>query len=120
MGPKCLSIVVNGDAETGDARYWYIKGDGDFGTVSMVSPGRGDTGFAFRHHGMRTRNFHGMWQKLPKDCLKLNSFRVVAYFRLFDPKGKEVSCNRKKKSGPSRCPVFFFQGHTPGQALYYE
>ena len=52
---NCLQLVQNGDAETGDARNWYLKGSGDYGTISVVSGGAGDSAYAFYHSGWRSR-----------------------------------------------------------------
>lgn len=117
---SCDSLVINGDFETGDARYWFIKGREELGNITMVSPGRGGTGYAVYHHGVRGKFYNGLWQKLDMNCVSVGRYKVTAYFKLFDLTGTEVGCDTSKKSGPDRCPALFFQGHTPGEAVVHD
>lgn len=115
---KCDNLVTNGDAETGNAAYWYIKGRGNFGTVTIVSPGR-NSPYAFHHTGTRTRHYMGMWQKIPKHCLGFDEWKVQAYFKLFNKDGELVGCDKNVRGGKNRCPSMFFQGHTPFGGVHH-
>jgi len=110
----CGELVVNGDAEIGDPRYWHIKGRGNYGSISMV-PGK-DSSWAFRHGSGRTQRYQGMWQEIDQSCMDVNSkWKVSADFRLFATNGTAVSCDKTATFGNDVCPVFFFQSHTYDQ-----
>ena len=51
----CTQLVKNGDAESGDARYWYIKGAGNFGKIEVNDGGAGGSSKYFAHTGVRSR-----------------------------------------------------------------
>ena len=117
---RCDPLVVNGDAELGNARDWYIKGKEKYGTIEMVSPGRGGSGYAFHHFGDRAAMYNGMWKKLNKSCISVGRYKVTAYFKLFDSSGNEIGCDKSRRSGPTRCPQLFFQAHTPGETVVHK
>lgn len=90
----CTQLVKNGGAESGDARYWYIKGAGNFGNVVVKGTGgaNGSNKF-FEHNGARTRPNMGMWQELDKSCMALNSkWKISSMFKYYDAAGNPVTC----------------------------
>jgi len=99
----CTQLVKNGDAEPGDARYWYIKGRGSFGTINVWTEGINDPGGNkfFEHSGTRTKANMGMWQELDKSCMAVNSkWTISSKFKYFDADGNAVVC----KSPGQMCP----------------
>merc|ERR1712203_54540 len=84
---NCQQLVKNGNAEVADARFWYINGLEDYGTITIV-PDKGPTGsgkYSFYHTGQREKIQHGMWQELNKSCLVAESrWKLSAYFKLYD------------------------------------
>lgn len=91
--PDCKQLVKNGDAEVGDARYWYIKGAGNFGTIETEAGGAEGGAKYFAHTGTRTRVNMGMWQELDKSCMTLNSkWKISSLFKYFDAAGTPVVC----------------------------
>merc|ERR1712232_1437153 len=80
----CLQLVKNGDAEVGDARHWFLRGSGDYGTISIESGGAGGSAYAFHHKGTRSRINQGIWQELDKSCMPLNSeWKIYSSFKFF-------------------------------------
>ena len=118
---KCPNnLVLNGDAEIGDARGWYIKGSGNSGSITMVN-GAGGSNYAFHHSG-RTARYQGLWQYLDQDCMDVGSrWAVSAEFQLFDETGNSVSCDptiRFSTPNAIACPMFLFQSFTEGESSY--
>ena len=117
---KCpRNLVLNGDAEIGDARSWYIKGNSNFGDISLVDGS--DSVYAFHHTG-RTKSYHGLWQYLDQDCMDVGSeWLISADFKLFDENGNGVECDpitRYDTPNAMSCPTFLFQSHSIGGRLY--
>lgn len=121
----CTQLVLNGDAEVEDARFWYIKGSRDYGEITMV-PGAGNSSVAFNHGSFgasRTNQFNGLWQELDQGCMEVESkWRVTAEFKIFGKEGNEVSCDKSKKNGLKVCPMFRFQSLKKGvgELAYYS
>jgi hypothetical protein len=118
---KCPNnLVVNGDGSAGDVRDWFIRGNGDVGTVQMVKT----PSLSFFWHKNRSKHYNGMWQHLDQDCMDVgSSWKVTADFRLYDANDNAVSCDPKLKySTPDTvaCPVMMFQSHTEGGELYSD
>merc|ERR1712232_221666 len=89
----CLQLVKNGDAEVGDARHWFLRGSGDYGTISIESGGAGGSAYAFHHKGTRSRINQGIWQELDKSCMPLNSeWKIYSSFKFFDKDGTPTDC----------------------------
>jgi len=108
----CTQLVSNGDAEIGDARFWFIRGSGGYGTVNMVTGGAGGSKFAFHHAGSRTKINMGMWQELDKTCMPLNSkWTITSNFKLFDASGNAVSCDKTVAGGATACPMWRIEGY---------
>lgn len=100
------NLIVNGDAEIGDARFWYLKGGGEagsFGSLEVVSPGTSmnpnlRSRYAFHHYGSRTHRWNGLWQQLDQNCMSINSIWKVSYqIKVFDPDGNEIFFSRLKE-----------------------
>jgi len=115
------NLVLNGDAETGDARGWYIKGSSDFGEITLV-PGNNST-YAFHHSG-RTEHYHALWQYLDQDCMDVGSeWTIAADFQFFDGNGTSVGCDPTIRNdilllNKTACPMIMFQSFTEGGNLY--
>jgi len=89
----CLQLVKNGDAEVGDARHWFLRGSGDYGTLSVEPGGAGGSAYAFHHKGTRSRINQGIWQELDKSCMPLNSeWKIYSSFKFFDKDGTPTDC----------------------------
>jgi len=116
----CTQLVKNGDAEVGDARFWFIRGSGSYGTVVMANGGAGGSNFAFHHTGSRSRINMGMWQELDKSCMPLNSkWQITSNFKLFDASGTAVSCDKTLSGGASACPMWRIEGYDGSGANIY-
>jgi len=113
----CSSLILNGDGETGDHRYWYIRGEGGTGggTIQM-GLGYHNVGYAFQHIGHRSDRWRGMLQKLNTDCLVTDSvWKITAVFRYFDEHGVyEVECDKYDPKAKHSCPVFQVDFFTMG------
>jgi len=97
----CTQLVKNGDAERGDARYWYIKGAGNFGTIEVNDGGAAGSSKYFAHTGTRSRVNMGMWQELDKSCMPLNSkWKISSMFKYFDEAGNPAICSSPKQICP--------------------
>jgi len=101
----CTQLIQNGDAEVGDARYWFLRGSGQVdgvGDIEMVQPGAGGSSYAFHHSGLRKWANMGLWQELPKrDCIPLGSvWKLTAKFSIL------YYCEKKKEGGDRGCPRF--------------
>jgi len=113
---QCTQLIKNGDAEIGDARDWYIKGSGNIGSIDMISPGA--TGnYAFYHHGTRSQLFNGMMQKLPRECMDVNSVWKISFkMRIVNADGNEVACDKSLAGyvGDTRenCPEVYIESKT--------
>jgi len=111
------NLVKNGDGEIGDSRDWYIKGNSDFGFITMVDGADGSS-YAF-HHSDRTEHYHGLWQHLNQDCMNTGTKWVVsAQFQLFDENGNGIPCDptiRFTSMVAVACPVIQIQSHTEGR-----
>jgi len=103
----CNQLVKNGDAESGDARYWYIKGAGNFGKIEVNDGGAGGSSKYFAHTGVRSKVNMGMWQELDKSCMALNSkWKLSSMFKYFDAAGNAVVC-----ANPGQmCPKWRIEG----------
>jgi len=106
----CRQLIKNGDGEVEDARFWYINGVTDYGTITMV-PDKGPTGsgeYSFYHTGQRDKIQNGMWQELNKSCMPLNSqWKLSAFFKLYDIDDNPISCDKSQPvGGPKSCPIF--------------
>lgn len=111
----CDQLIINGDAETGDARYWFIKGSGETGDLKLVSPGANGSKYAFHHYGTREKLFNGMWQKLDQDCMPVGSlWKITFNIKLLDPEGNEAMCDKTIRHGAGVCPQAFVQSHLKG------
>jgi len=131
------NLIANGDAETGDHRFWFIRGTGsDTNESIQISPSRfkqygfgyylglsttmeEDTGaYAFKHVGYRNERWRGMIQKIDASCLKVGSvWTITASFRYFatDWNGNEspASCNLDNHLADNSCPVFDIEFISP-------
>jgi len=98
----CTQLIKNGDADVGDARFWFIQGpSGKFGTINLVSPGAGGSQYAFAHNGDRTNHNQGMWQELEKACMPVGSTWVIsAKFKT------NYKCVKTKHIQSDSCPMF--------------
>uniref|UniRef100_A0A7S2GW88 Uncharacterized protein n=2 Tax=Helicotheca tamesis TaxID=374047 RepID=A0A7S2GW88_9STRA len=124
--PDCASnLVVNGNAETGDFRYWWIRGNGgDSGHIEVPQTNT-ERGFVFRHAGYRSERWRGMLQNLvDTTCLTPGSrWRISAVFRYFETNEDGVqiprACDKTNPLTEYSCPVFemqFFSPQKPGKA----
>lgn len=103
VSADCTQLVKNGDAEVGDARWWYIKGAGNFGKIEVNDGGASSSAKYFAHTGSRSRVNMGMWQELDKSCMALNSkWKISSMFKYFDANGNAVVCARPGQM----CPKF--------------
>jgi len=118
--PDCTQLVKNGDAEVGDARYWYIKGAGNFGKIEINNGGAGGSAKYFAHTGSRARVNMGMWQELDKSCMALNSkWKISSMFKYFDANGNAVVCPNPGRMCPKwRVEVFNGSGAQLKGAIY--
>jgi len=112
---ECLNLVKNGDGETGDARFWHIKGSGNVGQISMVS-GAGSS-YAFRHGGNRSQLFNGMMQPLDIQCMPVNSnWKVSLKMKLYDAAGNAVACDKNLggyiDDSYENCPEVYIESRT--------
>merc|ERR1711983_613525 len=116
------NLILNGDAETGDARFWYIRGSKDLGTIEMVEPGADNTAYGFSHVGKRGNRNTGIWQELPKRCIGFNTrWEISAQFKIpyacSKPSGKENGgygngySNYDGDNGDSTCPIFRLEAY---------
>jgi len=118
-----MELVKNGDAETKDARFWYLKGDAStYGTLEIIltsTPGSSNksnndskepfTNHAFYHYGNRKNKWNGMWQKLDQDCLGIGSkWKISLYIKILNKKREEIWCDTKKRA----CPEITFESIT--------
>jgi hypothetical protein len=105
----CSQLIINGDAEIGDARFWHIKGNGNFGDIEMISPGA--TGnYAFYHTGSRSHAYNGLRQELDQECMPVGSSWTISFkIKLFDTNNNGVDCDKEAYGGPSVCPMVFVQ-----------
>jgi len=116
------NLVLNGDAEVGDARGWYLKGSGNFGIVSLVDGANGST-YAF-HHSNRTQHYHALWQYLDQDCMDVGTqWTIAADFQLFDENGDGVECDPTIRNdilllNKTACPMIMFESFSEGGNLY--
>jgi len=116
------NLILNGDAEFGDARFWYIRGSKDLGTIEMVEPGADNTAYGFSHVGKRGNRNTGIWQELPKRCIGFNTrWEISAQFKIpyacSKPSGKENGgygngySNYDGDNGDSTCPIFRLEAY---------
>lgn len=117
---SCSQLIVNGDAEIGDARFWFIKGSGDFGTIEIVSPGA--TGnHAFYHTGNRAKIWNGMRQEIDADCMAVgSSWKITFKMKLFDDTGAAAACDKSLQYGDNVCPMVFVQSFSNGEGTYND
>lgn len=112
----CLDLIKNGDAETGDARDWFIKGSGNVGQVEMISPGASGN-YAIRHYGNRAQLFNGLMQKIDRQCMAVNSNWEISFkIKLFDQNGSGVVCDKSlggfTGTGEENCPEVYIESRT--------
>lgn len=99
----CSQLIKNGDAEIGDARFWYIKENKNSETIDIVSPGAGESQFAFSHAGTRTHPNQGLWQEIDKSCMSINSkWKISAKFKI------SYECDETSLYSLNACPRFGF------------
>jgi hypothetical protein len=101
---QCLK---NGDFETGDHRFWVVRGSGPGKGTLSITDGYNST-FALRHQG-KTARFRGVLQNLEPSCFAEKSTMVItAKFRYFDSSGNATECDKGYKFAANACPVFEF------------
>ena len=108
---NCSHLIRNGDAEVGDHRFWFIRGQEGADSIDVVSPGHGGSGYAFRHKGKREKRWRGMLQPLDSSCfLEGSTWKITAWFRYFsiEDGGSEVAiaCSKANLNASDSCPVF--------------
>mmetsp|Transcript_31537 Transcript_31537/g.46202 ORF Transcript_31537/g.46202 Transcript_31537/m.46202 type:complete len:661 (+) Transcript_31537:94-2076(+) len=106
------NLIANGDAETGDHRFWFIRGNG--GEGGHIEVHHTERGYAFRHAGYRSERWRGMLQSLDATCITPHStWRISAMFRYFvtNEHGIDVPqvCDKSNPMAPDSCPVFELQ-----------
>jgi parallel beta-helix repeat protein len=111
----CLNLIKNGDAETGDARFWFIKGSGNVGEISMVQ--EANNNWAFRHGGNRGNLFNGMMQQLDIQCIPVNSnWKISLKMKLYDANGNGVVCDKALGGyigdDQENCPEIYIESRT--------
>uniref|UniRef100_A0A7S2GQW9 CBM-cenC domain-containing protein n=1 Tax=Helicotheca tamesis TaxID=374047 RepID=A0A7S2GQW9_9STRA len=103
---NAANLIFNGDAETGDSRSWYIRGNlDDLGYIDIVQPGYSGN-YAFKHTGQRTRMKTSMVQFLDMACFPAGSTWSISAKFIFvqtDESGNDipVACE-------VNCPGFEF------------
>jgi len=107
-----LNLVANGNADTGDHRFWFIRGNG--GEGGHIEVHHTERGYAFRHAGYRSERWRGMLQSLDATCITPHStWQISAMFRYFvtNEHGIDVPqvCDKSNPMAPDSCPVFELQ-----------
>ena len=116
-----IDLIMNGDAELKDARFWYLKGGGRAGpygeldiisTTIPYSERRAKSNHAFYHHGNRKQWWNGMWQKLDQNCMGVGSQWKISFdIKILNKDGDEIGCNVKKTRS---CPEITIESITIG------
>lgn len=111
--PDCENLVMNGGAEYGDHRGWFIRGDGGKGrgSIQIISPGPNHSQYAFRHGGGRDARYRGMLQTIDPSCLtEGTTWKIYATFRYFTFDAKHQmqfkACRKINPRAQNSCPVF--------------
>jgi len=104
---NCDRPIMNGDAEIGDHRFWWINGghiENSDMKITLTQPGYDGSNYSFKHEGTR-KNGRGMLQILDNSCFEVGSNWILsAKFRLYDRDGSFASCSKN-----TTCPVFNLQ-----------
>ena len=133
--PTCTQLIRNGNAEVGDARFWFIRGKGavanngfaeDAGSIQIV-PGDKENGssYAFHHKGPRSLMRHGMWQDLDMSCMPINTkWKISAKIRLLDMNDNGKQCIKLIVGGPTAygeygCPIFRLEAYYENYTNYH-
>mmetsp|Transcript_52985 Transcript_52985/g.78551 ORF Transcript_52985/g.78551 Transcript_52985/m.78551 type:complete len:1770 (-) Transcript_52985:364-5673(-) len=98
---QCENLALNGNLAMGDARFYSIMGNG-----KLKMEDRGSSQWALVNYD-RTESWHGISQKLNKDCLVKGDWWVIkASFKVVDPAGANpFTCDWSAKFGAT-CPIF--------------
>lgn len=116
---NCASPVVNGNAETGDHRYWFIRGHGNNGQITMDSGYPTGSGYSFKHTGIRTEPRASIMQFMDGSCFTAGStWDISFYWKVFDSTGTAVACDKSTIAAPNSCPsVTFIAGGTANSPI---
>lgn len=102
----CSNPIMNGDAETGDHREWWIRGHGGNGVIEMGTPGYSGV-YSFKHMGDRGDKLYSMVTVLDNSCFSEGSeWRILAKFRYLDRAGAFAECVKDDITADNACPVF--------------